>query len=77
MSEISENLSELFEVFKLKYANQMMTKEQQDKLKSLHELRGSSGITLSQADLWMIQAGLIKKKVLSIYETGMIFSNFK
>lgn len=77
MSEKSENLSELFEALKLKYVNRSMTQQQQYELKNLHEIRGSWGITLSQADSWMIQAGLIKKKVLSIYETGMIFSKFK
>lgn len=76
-SEESEIVSELYEAFKLRYVNDSMTKEQQDELRRLHESRGAWGITLSQADNWMKQAGLVKKKVLSIHETGVIFAKFK
>lgn len=68
---------ELFEAYKSNYSNKMMTSDQNQNLKSLHERRNRSGITLSQADEWMFQAGLIRKKILSITDTGMTFSKFK
>lgn len=76
---MSENftLEELFVLNKSNYENQLMTTQQIEKLKILHDTRGNWGITLSQADNWMIRAGVIKKKTLSLTETGMIFSQFK
>lgn len=70
-------LEQLFDAYKLTYSNSFMTEEQNKNLQIWHEKKGASGITLSQIDTWMLQAGMIKKKVLSITETGMIFSKFK
>lgn len=68
---------QLFDAFKSNYSNELMTSDQNQNLKTLHERRRQSGITLSQSDEWMFRAGLIKKKVLSITDTGMTFSKFK
>lgn len=76
MSE-SCDLHELFEFYKSDYDNKLMNNGQLEKLKVLHKNRGEWGITLSQCDNWMIKAGVIKKKILSLSETGMIFSKFK
>lgn len=75
--EESEILSELFDDFKSKYENKSMTIEQQNELQQMHEDSGAWGITLSQADNWMVQTGVIKKKTLSIHETGVIFAKFR
>lgn len=68
---------EYFEAFKSSYSNKLMSEEQQKNLQRLQEARKNSGITLSQIDEWMMEAGLIKKKVLSLTETGLAFSKFK
>lgn len=54
-----------------------MTPEQIENLRVWHERRGRAGITLSQADEWMMRAGVIQKKVLSITDTGQTFSRLK
>lgn len=55
-----------------------MTPEQSENLKKWHERHGNkAGITLSQIDHWMTQSGLIKKKILSITDTGVVFSQLK
>lgn len=77
MAETHESFHQLFEAYKSNYSNRLMTQEQSENLRLLHEKRKRTGITLSQIDEWMMQAGLIKKKVLSITDTGMIFSKFK
>lgn len=75
--EASFTFEELFEAFKSNYSNHLMTPEQNENLMRWHERRGKEGITLSQSDFWMTQAGLIKKKVLSITHTGESFSKFR
>lgn len=69
--------SQLFEAYKSAYSNKRMNDEQNNNLRKLHEKQQTTGITLSQSDAWMMQAGLIKKKVLSLTDTGMIFSKFR
>jgi hypothetical protein len=76
MSE-SCDLHEHFEFYKSYYENNLMSNDQLERLKILHKSRDEWGITLSQCDNWMIKAGVIKKKVLSLSETGIIFSKFK
>lgn len=74
-----ENLKfdELFQAYRLSYLNQKLTEVQRENLKHLQAKRGKTEITLSQIDFWMMKAGLIRRKVLSLTETGMIFSKFK
>lgn len=76
---MSENLSfeGLFAAYRTNYSNSLMTREQNFNLQIWHERWGTAGITLSQADKWMMQAGLIKKKVLSITDTGKTFSKLE
>lgn len=68
---------QLFEAYKSNYSNSRMTPGQVENLRVWHERRGRAGITLSQADEWMMQAGVIQKKVLSITDTGQTFSRLK
>lgn len=68
---------QLFEAYKSNYSNSRMTSGQIENLRVWHERRGRAGITLSQADEWMMQAGVIQKKVLSITDTGQTFSRLK
>lgn len=70
-------LLDLFGFYRLNYSNSLMTSEQNLNLKMWHERKGRTGITLSQVDQWMMQAGMIKKKVLSVTDTGKTFSKFK
>ena len=72
-----QKFSHFFEAFKSNYTIQLMNEEQSQNLKRLQESREKIGISLSQADEWMMRAGLIKKKVLSITETGLVFSKFR
>lgn len=75
--EESEILSELFNDYKSKYENKSLTLVQQNELQQMHEDSGAWGITLSQADNWMVETGVIKKKTLSIHETGVIFAKYR
>lgn len=75
--EGSFTFEQLFDAYKSNYTNTRMTQDQNHNLRLLHEKRNKTEITLSQADEWMQQAGLIRKKVLTITDTGMIFSKFK
>lgn len=69
--------TQLFKAYTSSYSNSAMNEEQNRNLRKLHEKRAMNRMTLSQADNWMMQAGLIKKKVLSLNETGMIFSKYR
>lgn len=73
----SSVFDQLFEAYKSNYSNSLMTQQQNENLRVWHERRKTSEITLSQIDEWMMRAGLIQKKVLSIVDTGMCFSKFK
>lgn len=75
--EENPTFHQLFEAYRSSYSNSRMTPEQIENLKVWHERRGRAGITLSQADEWMMQAGVIRKKVLSITDTGQTFSRLK
>lgn len=76
--EQKASFTELFEAYKSNFLIQMMSNEQCENLQKLHEGKGSSsGISLSQSDFWMVQAGLVKKKVLSLTDTGTVFSRFR
>lgn len=75
--DLNFTFQQLFEAYKSNYSNRRMTLEQTENLKIWHERRLRTGITLSQADEWMMQAGVIKKKILSTTDTGLAFSAFK
>jgi uncharacterized protein YeaO (DUF488 family) len=75
--EENPKFSQFFEAFKSSYSNELMNEEQRRNLQMLQEKRRKIGISLSQVDEWMMKAGLIKKKVLSLTETGMVFSKFR
>jgi hypothetical protein len=75
--EENPKFSLFFEAFKSSYSNSLMNEDQRRNLQMLQEKRRKTGISLSQIDDWMLQAGLIKKKVLSLTETGMVFSKFR
>lgn len=73
----SLSFEQLFAAYNSNYSNCLMTQEQNQNLQVWHDRRGKVGITLSQADEWMMQAGLFKKKVLSVTDTGTSFSKLK
>ena len=77
MAEEKSLFEQLFTAYKSNYLNDLMTPEQNYNLRIWHERRGTEGITLSQSDYWMMQAGLIRKKILSVTDTGKTFSKFK
>lgn len=76
---VIENFSfdALFEAFMNNYNNDLMTMKQSRHLKKWHERTGKKGITISQIDTWLMQSGIIQKKIISLTDSGMAFSKFK
>lgn len=74
---MAENFSVLFEAYSSYYENSLMTDEQNQHLRMFWCAVPQGEITLSQADEWMNQAGLIRKKSLSVTDTGFTFAKFK
>jgi len=66
----------LFDSYRAHYANKLMDDEQLQNLRHWHHEK-NQGITHSQIDCWMMQAGLIDKRKLSLIDTGLIYSKFK
>lgn len=69
-------MEKLFDKYRNQYVNVRMTEQQNENLKHWHEKREKYGITLSQIDHWMLDTQIVPK-IVTIFETGTIFSRLK
>ena len=70
------SFEELFNKYSCQYDNKRMTEQQAENLKYWHERMEKCGITISQIDHWLHESQIIPK-VLTIFDTGIVFARLK